>query len=170
MNNIYLIGFMGTGKSVVGQELARQQKSKFIDLDVLIEKKEGRPIVDIFAEKGEPGFRKIESCTLKEVSAHSNTVVSCGGGIVLNEANIDIMRETGFMICLTAAVDVILERTRVYAHRPLLNVPSPKETIESLLKVRAPFYARADMTVDTSQKSIKEVVEAVRLFIAKNSG
>jgi len=74
------------------------------------------------------------------------------------------------MICLTAAVDVILERTRVYAHRPLLNVPSPKETIESLLKVRAPFYARADMTVDTSQKSIKEVVEAVRLFIAKNSG
>ncbi|MEW6075517.1 MAG: shikimate kinase [Candidatus Omnitrophota bacterium] len=169
MNNTYLVGFMGTGKSVVGQELARQQKSRFIDLDVLIEEKEGQPIVDIFTEKGEPYFRKIETRALKEISVHSNAVVSCGGGIVLDEENIGIMKETGFMICLTAKVDVILERTRVYAHRPLLNVPSPKEAIESLLKVRAPFYARADMTIDTSQKSIKEVVEAVRAFIAQNS-
>ncbi|RJO63572.1 MAG: shikimate kinase [Candidatus Omnitrophota bacterium] len=169
MKNIYLVGFMGTGKSVVGQELARQRKNKFVDLDELIEEKEGRPIKDIFAEEGEPCFRTIETRALKETSTKSNMVVSCGGGIVLDEGNVAIMKETGFVICLTATADVILERTRLHTHRPLLNVPSPKGTIESLMKVRAPFYARADFTVDTSRKSIKETAEAVLAFIAKNS-
>lgn len=169
MNNIYLVGFMGTGKSAVGQELARRQKNRFVDLDELIEKREGRPIADIFAQKGEPYFRTLETRTLKEISGTRNTIVSCGGGIVLDEGNIAIMKESGLMVCLTASVDVILERTRAYAHRPLLNVADPKEKIESLLKTRAPFYARADITIDTSRKSVQEVVETMLHLTAKNS-
>jgi len=161
MNNIYLVGFMGTGKTAVGKELAKKKKWRFLNLDELIELREKRTIADIFAKEGEAYFRRIEKRVLKEVSAEKNFVVACGGGIVLDKYNIRIMKETGKMFCLSANSTVILKRTSGAIHRPLLNVKNPKEKIDLLLKFRAPFYAQADYTIDTSNISIKEVVEKI---------
>jgi len=167
MNNIYLVGFMGTGKTAVGKALARKKKLQFVDLDELIELKEKRAISDIFAKDGEPYFRKAEKRVLKEVSKENKFVVACGGGIVLDKDNIKIMKETGIMVCLTASPQVILERTSAYTHRPLLNVKDPGKRIGLLLKMRAPYYAQADKTIDTSKISINEVVDQILKLIPK---
>ena len=161
MGNIYLVGFMGTGKTAVGRELAGKKKWKFLNLDDLIEFREKRTILDIFAEKGESYFRCIERQVLKEVAKEKKFVVACGGGIVIDKENIKIMKETGVVVCLTAAVEVILKRTSGCADRPLLNVSDPGKQIELLLKLRAPFYARADFSIDTSRLSVEEVVKEV---------
>lgn len=161
MHNIYLVGFMGTGKTAVGKELAKKKKWQFVDLDGLIELKEKCTITDIFAQNGEPYFRKLEKETLKEISQEKGFVVACGGGIVIDKDNIKRMKKTGVIICLTATPEVILKRTSRYTHRPLLNVDRPEKKIEELLKFRAPFYAQADKTIDTSKISIKEVVSRI---------
>ncbi len=167
MNNIYLVGFMGTGKTAVGKELARKKKLQFVDLDGLIELREKRTISDIFAKNGEPYFRKVEKRVLKEVSKEKEFVVACGGGIVLDKENIKIMKETGIIICLTASPQVILKRTSAYRHRPLLNVSNPHKQIELLLKLRAPYYAQADKTIDTSKISIKEVLDKILELLSR---
>ncbi len=167
MKNIYLVGFMGTGKPTVGKALAKKKKLQFVNLDELIELKQKRAISDIFAKDGEPYFRKVEKRVLKEVSKEKKFVVACGGGIVLDKDNIKIMKETGIIICLTASPQVILERTAAYSHRPLLNVKAPKKQIELLLKMRAPYYAQADKTIDTSKISIREVVEKILKVASK---
>ena len=158
MNNIYLVGFMGTGKTVVGIELARKLKWQFLDLDDLIELTEKRSIRDIFAQQGEAYFRRVEKRVLLGVSREKKFVVACGGGIVIDKANIATMKETGRLICLTATPDVILKRTSGCGDRPLLNVQDPGKQIELLFKLRAPYYAKADKTVDTSKLSVKQVV------------
>jgi shikimate kinase len=161
MKNIYLVGFMATGKTCVGRELAAKKKMRFLDLDELIELKERRTISDIFAQDGEPCFRRIEKRTLKEVAREKNFVVACGGGIVIDPENIKVMRENGIIVCLKAKPEIILKRTAGTAHRPLLNVGEPKAQIEHLLKLRAPFYARADCTIDTSKLSPEQVVKEI---------
>ena len=161
------MGFMGTGKTAVGKELARFKKWQFMDLDDLIELREKRTITDIFTQEGEPYFRRIEKRALKEVAKEKKFVVACGGGIVIDKDNISIMKEIGMIICLTASAQVILERTSAYTHRPLLNVCQPKKQIELLLEIRAPYYALADKTIDTSKRSIKEVVDKILKLTAK---
>jgi len=161
MNNIYLVGFMGTGKTSVGEGLAKKMKRRFIDLDDLIELKERRRICDIFAQEGEPYFRRSEHEALKEVAREKDFIVACGGGIVVNRDNIKIMKETGRIICLRASLPVILKRIRGASHRPLLNVKDQQEQIKCLLKMRAPFYASADRSIDTSRLSIDEVISRV---------
>lgn len=161
MGNIYLVGFMGTGKTVAGKELARRLKWQFMDLDDLIELTEKRSIHDIFSQQGEAHFRRLEKRALSQVSRENKFVVACGGGIVIDQENVKIMKETGLVICLSAAPDVILKRTGGYSHRPLLNVPDPEKQIELLLKLRASYYARADKTIDTSRLSLKQVVERI---------
>jgi shikimate kinase len=156
--NIYLVGFMGTGKSSVGRELARRKKWHFLDLDELIEMREKRQIPDIFAEKGEAYFRRIEKKALQEISRQKNFVVACGGGIVMDPENIRAMRETGTAVCLKADLDTILKRTSGFLHRPLLNVEDPRSRIELLLKFRSPYYAKADFSVETSRIGVAEVV------------
>ena len=93
-------------------------------------------------------------------------MVACGGGIILDKKNIKIMKETGIIICLTAPPQVILKRTSAYRHRPLLNVSNPHKQIELLLKLRAPYYAQADKTIDTSKITIKEVIERIIRLIS----
>lgn len=159
--NIYLVGFMGTGKTSVGKELAKKMKWKFLDLDELIELREKRAIRDIFAKDGESYFRRLESRVLGDVAKEKAFVVACGGGIVINPANIKAMKGSGTMVCLTASPEVILERTSSQAHRPLLNVKDPKKQIDHLLKLRAAYYAQADKTVNTSKISVKQVVAKV---------
>ncbi|HLD82431.1 MAG TPA: shikimate kinase [Candidatus Omnitrophota bacterium] len=167
MRNIYLVGFMGTGKTAVGRELAKRKKWQFMDLDELIELKEKRVISDIFAKEGEPYFRRLESRVLKEACKEKKFVVACGGGIVINPDNIKVMKETGKVVCLTARPEVILKRTSGYAHRPLLNVKSPQKQIELLLKLRAPYYTKADITIDTSKISINEIVGKILKITTK---
>lgn len=152
---------MGTGKTSVGRQLAVQKKWNFIDLDELIELKQQRRIVDIFAQDGEPYFRKIEKKFLKQVSTQKKFVVACGGGVVLDPDNIKLMKKTGILICLCATCEAILKRVSASTHRPILNVANPRERIELLLKMRAPYYAQADKTIDTSGLTIKEVAAKI---------
>jgi len=160
---------MGTGKTAVGKELAAKKKLQFVDLDELIEMRERRTISDIFVKDGEPCFRRIEKRILKEVAKEKGFVVACGGGIVIDKENIKIMKETGVVVCLTAAPEVILKRTSGCADRPLLNVSDTKKQIELLLKLRAPFYARADFSLDTSRLSVEEVLKEVIRFTRSQS-
>ena len=160
------MGFMGTGKSVVGKELANKNKRQFIDLDELIELKEKRRICDIFAKDGEPYFRRIEKKILKEVSREKKFIVACGGGIVIDKENIQLMKKTGLIICLTATPEVIFKRVSGYKHRPKLNVVQPKKQIEFLLKLRSSYYAQADKTINTSGISVKEVVDRIFKLMA----
>lgn len=158
---------MATGKTYVGKELAQKKKWRFVDLDELIELRERRKISDIFAKDGEPYFRRVENRVLKEVAKETKFVVACGGGIVINPDNIKIMKETGAIICLSASPEAILKRTSTSGERPLLKVAEPKNQIDLLLKLRAPYYARADKTIDTSKLSVKEVVDKIIKLIPK---
>jgi shikimate kinase len=160
---------MGTGKTAVGKQVARQLKQQFFDIDSIIEQKQKKKISQIFAEQGESCFRKLEKKTLRQISQKASLVISCGGGIVLDNENIRIMKQSGAMICLTSRPDIILARTQGRSHRPLLNVDNPQETIGQLLKIRAPFYAQADYTIDTSDLAISSVVNKVLEYVrAKN--
>lgn len=165
MKNIYLVGFMGTGKTVVGKELAKKLNKDFFDLDDVIEEKEKRKITEIFSQDGESYFRKIERETLLEFSQKKEKIIGCGGGIVLDSQNIQKMKETGVIICLTASPEVILERTKEYRHRPLLNVEGPLKKIKELLDFRRPYYERTDYIIDTSNLSISEVVDKISELI-----
>jgi len=158
---------MGTGKSSVGCQLAKERGCNFVDLDELIELKEQRRIVDIFAKDGEAYFRKIEKKILKQVSTQKKFVVACGGGVVLDKSNIKLMKKTGMMICLYASPEEILKRVSANNGRPLLNVGKPQKRIELLLKMRAPYYMQADKIIDTSHFSIKQVVKKISKILAK---
>jgi shikimate kinase len=158
MNNIYIVGFMGTGKTSLARRLSGVKKLAFIDLDELIQTSEKKSITEIFSQKGEVYFRALEKNILAEVSRKDDQVVSCGGGIVLDKDNIVLMKNSGIIICLSARPEVILARTKNYQHRPLLNVDDPEKKIKELLEARANLYALADHKIDTSDISLKEVV------------
>lgn len=165
MKNIVLVGFMGTGKSVVGKQLARQLKMKFVSTDDIIEEREKKSIAEIFEKSGEPYFRKIEKEAVREVSNLDNFVIAAGGGVVLDDENMANLRKKGVIICLNAAPEKIYERTKLYKHRPLLNVENPIEKIRQLLNLRAPFYAKADYQIDAANKSVKEVAAEIRRIL-----
>jgi len=161
MENIYLVGFMGTGKSAVAKKLAAKLKAGFLDLDSIIEEKEKRKIADIFAEDGEAYFRKLEKDNLKEISPKSGLVVACGGGIVLDRDNIELMKSTGKMICLSARPEIILKRVKNQKHRPLLNVENQEKKIIEILKARQPLYDLAHIVIDTSDLSPEDVLTRI---------
>jgi len=165
MKNIYLVGFMATGKTCVGKELTKRLNREFFDMDDLIEQRENMAIVDIFKQKGEPYFRKIEKEIVKEISSKKDLVVGCGGGAIVDEDNLAILKKSGLVICLKADVDIILERTKATTQRPLLNVQDPKGRVNDLLKKREPFYNRADYSVDTTNLEIGEVVDKIITII-----
>jgi shikimate kinase len=158
-SNVVLIGFMGTGKTAVGQVLARWLHRPLIEVDVLVVKMADKSIPDIFRDGGEIYFRELEIAAVKQAAAGEKQVVACGGGVVLNTINIERLRGTGVIINLTAAPQVILKRTAVAGGaRPLLNVAQPLARINELKKFRQPFYDwAADITVNTSKLSIETV-------------
>ena len=161
--SIALIGFMGTGKTAVGQLLSKKLGKKFVELDLLIEQKAGKSIPDIFQQDGEIAFRELEIGVTEEVANKQDTVIACGGGIVLNKINIDRLRENARMVYLTASPGVILKRAASEAgQRPLLEVDNPALTIREMLRFRGPFYERAaDIVIDTSKLDIDSVVEQI---------
>jgi shikimate kinase len=161
--SVALIGFMGTGKTVVGRSLAARLGKEFIEMDALIEKKAGKSIPEIFRQEGEIGFREMEIEVTQEIAGKKNAVIACGGGIVLNTINIDRLRRECVVICLTASPAVILKRTSPDKEgRPLLNVVDRRRQIEELLKFRRPYYERsADFIVNTSRLTVESVLARI---------
>lgn len=157
--SLALIGFMGTGKTVVGKALAEKLGKKFIELDSLIEQKTGKNIPEIFQQEGEIAFRQIEIEAANEVAGKRNVVIACGGGIVLNKINIDRLRKECLIVYLTASPEVILKRTLLDENeRPLLKAENRTLKVRELMKYREPFYERAaDITIDTSKLEVDAV-------------
>ncbi|MCM8774268.1 MAG: shikimate kinase [Candidatus Omnitrophica bacterium] len=161
MSNIYLVGFMGTGKTIVGKLLSHRLKKQFIEMDEFIEQREKMSILKIFSQRGEGYFRKVEKEVLKEIANKNDCVVSCGGGVVIDNENMEILKRTGLVICLSADSETIYERTAKDKNRPLLNVDNPKKRIEELLKIREPFYRKSHIFIDTTNISPEEVVDKI---------
>lgn len=158
--NIILVGFMGCGKSTIGRKLAHMLGYPLVDTDQLVETKAGMPITRIFAERGEPWFRNLESAVLQELaSPHApRRIISTGGGIVTRKANRALLRGLGYVVWLQAPVDTILERTGRNRDRPLLDTDDPRERVESLLAERAPLYrSTADLEVETAGLDAEEL-------------
>jgi len=158
--SIALIGFMGTGKSVVGKILAEKLKKQFIELDEFVEQSAGKSVAEIFNE-GEIAFRELEIAAVKEIAGVDNQVIACGGGVVLNRINIDRLQQKAVIVYLTASPGVILKRT-AGGNRPLLNVGDRKARIRELLQFRRPFYERAaDVMINTTVISPDEVARQI---------
>ena len=159
--NIVIVGFMGTGKTAVASRLAVRTGMKYTSMDRIIEEIEERSINEIFASEGEAYFRSVEKDVVREVSSQDGLIVDSGGGVVLDEDNIKALKKNGKIICLTATPEVIHTRTKKSGHRPLLSVPDPKGKIAELLESRAVHYEKADFQVDTSTKTVEQVVDEV---------
>ncbi|NUP89236.1 MAG: shikimate kinase [Candidatus Sumerlaeia bacterium] len=158
---IVLVGFMGTGKSAVSQILAGQLGWQHLDTDALIVQRAGKPIPAIFAEEGEPHFRDLETQVIRALAGTKDAVVATGGGCVMRVDNIRALRELGMVVNLAARPEVILSRCGGDTGRPLLQTENPLARIHDLLALRAPLYAMAHHTVDTSDLGVAEVAEAI---------
>lgn len=161
MKNIILTGFMGTGKTEVGRELSTILGWKLIDVDDEIVKSKGISINDIFSKSGEPAFRDIEAEMIKKTAAGKNIIISTGGGAVLRQENLDVLRKNGIIVCLTASPEIIFERTGGSDERPLLKVENPLEKIKELLNLRRPFYEKADIMIDTEDMTPRQIAEEI---------
>ena len=159
--NIILVGFMGTGKSAVGKRLADKLQVRFIDMDKILEARAGKPINRIFTEDGEARFRTMERELARELSQEQHLVIATGGGIVLNPDNIADFSRSGLVVCLSATPGEILRRIGNSTHRPLLNQPDPAAAISSLLARRQPLYDAIPAQVNTTGKTVNEVVNCV---------
>jgi len=165
--NIVLMGFMGTGKTTVGRMLAAKLGLRFVDMDAIIEERQGKPISRIFAEEGEPHFRALERALVQELSAQDGLVVATGGGVVLNRQNIDDYSRTGLVVCLSAAPGTILARVAQETHRPLLEGDEKARRIVTLLESRRALYASIPHQIDTNALTAEQVTAAiVKLYAA----
>jgi shikimate kinase len=167
VRSVFLTGFMGTGKTAVGAALARRLGRRFVDLDDEIERSAGLTVAAIFARFGEAEFRRRERRALALAADLGGAIVATGGGAVIDPENRAAMRADGRIVCLTADVDVILARVGGGNDRPLLGAASDRPArVRELLRERAKAYADADLTVDTSGKTVaavcEELTEALR--------
>jgi shikimate kinase/3-dehydroquinate synthase len=161
MTNIAITGFMGTGKSAVGREVARRLGWQFVDMDDVIVERAGKSIPRIFAEDGERAFRALESQVCADLSAQEELVIATGGGALVNAGNRRVMMHDSTVVCLTAAPDEILRRVGDDDNRPLLNVPDPRARIAELLDARCAAYQAIPWQVETTGLSVAQVAERV---------
>lgn len=158
MKNLFLIGFMGAGKSSVSAGLGRMLGREVVEMDQRIAAQEGMSIPELFAQKGEPYFRACETALLKSFAQGAPRIVSCGGGVPLREENVVAMRESGTVVLLTASPEVILERVKDSHDRPVIEGRKTVEYIRSLMeKRREKYMAAADFIVNTDKKSAEEI-------------
>jgi len=157
---------MGTGKTAVGIELSKLLNMPLIDTDDVIEEESGMIISDIFEKCGEPRFRDLETEAVKKVSRLDGYIISAGGGAVIREENIKEFQKNGLVFCLNATPEEIWKRVGHETHRPLLQVEAPMERIRELLEVRAPYYARANYTIETTGKSVSDIAEEIAQIYA----
>ncbi len=162
MTNVFLIGFMGSGKSTVASCLTKNYGMDMIDMDQLIVEREGMSISDIFAQKGEQYFRDVETNLLIEIQGEQNKVVSCGGGVVLREENVQAMKKCGRVVLLNAKPETILERVKDDDNRPLLRGKKNVQFIREMMEKRQPKYeTAADFVIHTDGKSADEICKEI---------
>ncbi len=159
--NLYLVGFMGTGKSTVGRQVARQIGFEFIDSDHEIERRQGQPVSQIFAEQGEAKFRALEREFIEHGHPAKKCVVSCGGGLVVPPGMLELLRSRGVVICMHAPIETILQRTMHTTHRPLLQVDDPAQRLRELYAQREEIYRRTGTMVLTDKRPQREITAHV---------
>jgi shikimate kinase len=167
--NIILTGFMATGKSSIGRCLAARLGYEFVDLDALIEAEAGMRISQIFASQGEAAFRELESRMVERAAGRTGCVIATGGGAIVNPRNLEALKRSGVVIVLTADPEIILSRVRDAEDRPMLRGGEMRERIQRLLEERAPAYAKADLSVDTSDRTMDEVVGHLAELLARHT-
>jgi shikimate kinase len=164
---IFLVGFMGAGKTTVGRALADQLNFAFIDLDEMIERRAGKSIQQIFSEQGEVEFRRQETAAIQSCRDRRNTVIALGGGAYVSETNRDLLRGMGKTVWLDCPLDICLARINHDESRPLL---SDEREMNALLERRLPAYVFADCAVRTESRSPEEIaVEIVGLISDEQS-
>lgn len=157
--NIFLIGFMGCGKSTMARLLAQELHMELIEMDETIEKEENRTINDIFATDGEAYFRDLESQLIVRIADRGGMIVSCGGGAILREENVANMKKNGTIVYLSATPETIYERVRYSTNRPLLNGNMNVEYISQLMSKRVDKYEKAaDVILCVDEKGKNEIV------------
>jgi shikimate kinase len=160
--SIVLIGMMGAGKSSVGRCLQRQTGLSRFDTDEMAASKLGLSMPEIFSKFGEEKFREIETQALRELDPAKAVIVVTGGGIVLRDENVDLLKRLGTVVWLEAQEETLFERASHRGNRPLLKTENPRKTLSEILRARSPLYARvADIRVDTSALNHDEVAAAI---------
>lgn len=149
----------------MGRQVAHLLRFVYLDTDLVIEARAGKTIARIFQEDGEPAFRSFERRVVQELTQRRKTVISTGGGLPVQEGNLDSLKTHALVVCLWASPEIIFERVRGHDHRPLLNEPNPLEKIRELLAAREPYYRQADVLVNTELRNVREVaVQVVHQF------
>lgn len=160
--NIFLIGFMGAGKSTIARVLKNTYGMRLIEMDEQIEAQQQMKISEIFARKGETYFRQLETQLLEGLHGQGNTVVSCGGGVPMRECNVKAMRKSGKIVYLSTRPDTVYDRVKNSHTRPLLEGNMNVEYIAGLLEQRLPKYqAAADITVETDGRGAAEIAREI---------
>ena len=160
-SNLYLVGMMGTGKSTIGKIVSAKLSMDFIDSDQSIEAMHGQSVSEIFSEKGEEFFRRLEHEFIKSSHPPSNQVVSCGGGLCIPAGMMELLKSKGKVICLWASPETLLERTKTDQSRPLLQVEYPLQQLQNLISQRESRYRQADYIINTDGLTADEVVEEI---------
>lgn len=160
-DSVFLVGFMGSGKSAVGRELADRLGWSYLDLDEEIVRDAGCSIPDIFAAEGEAGFRTREAECLSRALHTPHQVVSCGGGIVTLPENLQQLLDHPGTVCLEVSAEEVWNRIGQDPNRPLLQGEDPQGTIRSLMEERAPLYAQVPLRIKTDGFRTSEVVDQV---------
>jgi shikimate kinase len=159
--NLYLVGFMGTGKTTVGRAVAHKLGFELIDSDVEIERLKGKTIPDIFAQDGEPAFRVMEREFIANGHPAQRAVVSCGGGLVVQPGMLDILKSKGVVVCLHASIETILDRTGRHRNRPLLAVDDPEQRVRTLYAQREAIYKRCGTVILTDARPLQDITTHV---------
>lgn len=164
--HVFLIGFMGSGKSRISSALSSGLNIRKIEMDEEIEHRQNKKITEIFEENGEAFFRDLETEFLRDISGESGAVVSCGGGVVLREENIELMKKTGRIILLMATPGTIFERVHNSKDRPILNNHMNVEYIRKLMEQRMPYYLKAaDYIIETDGKSCDAICQEIQKLL-----
>jgi shikimate kinase len=167
--NVYLVGPMGSGKTAVGRQLAKDIGLTFYDSDLEIQKRTGVEIAYIFEKEGEAGFREREVEMIDELTKLDRALVATGGGAILAEQNRERLAATGMVVYLRTGIEEQLRRTRRAHNRPLLANDDPRAVLERLAALREPLYERvADLTVDTTGQRVRSVAIAVRKLLEES--
>lgn len=160
--NIYLIGFMGAGKSTIARALCKMYGMTQMEMDMQIELEEGMKISQIFEEKGEEYFRKKETELLEHCTGMKKLVVSCGGGAAMRECNVAEMKKNGKIVMLSATPETVYERVKNSHDRPLLEGNMNVGYIRELLEIRRPKYEKAaDIIVKTDGRTAEEIAKEI---------
>lgn len=162
-SNLFLIGFMGSGKSTVSDYMHRTYGMRVVEMDAVIADREGMSIPQIFETHGEEYFRNLETALLCELQTQSDTVISCGGGTPMRDCNVAEMRKSGRIVLLDAKPETIYERVKDNHDRPLLEQNKTVEYIRELMEKRRERYeAAADITIHTDEKSAADICAEIR--------